>query len=57
MIFACLGMMVLPGLLGLILELFSSYRVAFVSVGLIPILVSLTLLRSVLRAKNLRNEI
>jgi len=55
--FACLGMMVLPGLLGLILELFSSYRVAFISLGLIPILVSLTLLRSVLRAKNLRNEI
>ena len=55
--FACLGMMVLPGLLGLILELFSSYRVAFVSLGLIPILVSLTLLRSVLRAKNLWNEI
>ena len=49
--------MVLPGLLGLILELFSSYRLAFISLGLIPILVSLTLLRSVLRAKNLRNEI
>lgn len=46
--FAYMGMMVLPGLLGLILAVFSSYSIAFVVLGFIPLLVSMVLWRTVL---------
>ena len=50
--FAYIGMILLPAAFGLILEVFDSYRAAFVLLGVIPMVVGGMLLRSAIQQRN-----
>ena len=49
--FAYVGMMLMPAAVGLILEIFDSYRLAFLVLGGVPMIVASVLLRSAIRTK------
>ena len=49
--FAYIGMILLPATFGLILAVLESYRLAFIILGVIPLIVACVLLRSALNQK------